>query len=115
MQVASPPSVHDHELFTASFEQERAYVLDRLDRGSAALNAHRAVRLSGAWSSESLHEALARLTARHEILRTSLGDSPEGLVQIVHERVEPELIFEDLASVEAGRADVAQVAASFVE
>src|SRR2546421_1816863 len=116
MQVASPPSVHDQEHLAASFEQERAYVLERLSPGSAALNAHRAVFLSGAVSEEAVRRALGRIMARHEILRSSLGDAPGGLVQAVHDRLAPDFTFEDLSSVEAARADVVhELAASFVE
>jgi amino acid adenylation domain-containing protein/thioester reductase-like protein len=107
--------MHAHEHFAASFEQERAYVLDRLDAGNAALNAHRALTLSGALSVEAVREALGRVAARHEILRTSLNDASGRLDQVVHERLEPDFTFEDLSSVEADQdRRVQQLAGSFV-
>src|SRR3954469_958276 len=111
----SSVAMHE-EQFAASFEQERAYVVDRMDDGSAATTAARALTLSGEISTEAMRSALAELTARHEILRTSLRHGDGGLLQVVHPRVEPDLTVEALSSAEADPDSAArELAGAFIE
>ncbi|MFG3107072.1 amino acid adenylation domain-containing protein [Streptomyces tendae] len=79
-----------------SFEQERAYVLDRLDPRRAALHVHRAVLLRDGLSAPAVRESLRKALRRHDILRTGLKEESGRLVQVVHEHVEPEVVVGEL-------------------
>ncbi|RKR91092.1 amino acid adenylation domain-containing protein/thioester reductase-like protein [Micromonospora pisi] len=106
--------MRDHEQIPASFEQERAYVVDRLTRGTTVA-VHRAWTLSAAPTVERLRAALDRLTARHEILRTSVSHSAGGLVQVVHAAAEPDFTVVDQSlSDAADNQPPTQLAMSFV-
>ncbi|MEU8527953.1 amino acid adenylation domain-containing protein [Streptomyces sp. NPDC048629] len=85
----------DHEQYAASPEQQRVFVLDRLEPGSAALHVHRALLLTGPLAETGLRQALHRATARHEILRTVLRADAGRPVQQVLPAPEPDLSFED--------------------
>ncbi|MDX8031365.1 amino acid adenylation domain-containing protein [Lentzea sp. BCCO 10_0856] len=98
----------DHKVFRASFEQERAYVTDRLTSGRTP-GVHQALLVTGALSPETLTERAQRTAARHEILRTGLRDTANGLEQIIHQRCDI-----DLTVVTASEVDASDVARAFV-
>ncbi|HEV2146952.1 MAG TPA: amino acid adenylation domain-containing protein, partial [Longimicrobiaceae bacterium] len=54
----------------ASYAQQRLWVVDRLEPGSAAYNMPFALRLTGALDVEALERTLAEVVRRHETLRT---------------------------------------------
>ncbi|MCY1078721.1 non-ribosomal peptide synthetase [Archangium lansingense] len=67
----------------ASFAQQRLWVLDQIEPGSAAYNIPTALRLSGRLSSDALARALEALVLRHEALRTTFQASEDGPVQVI--------------------------------
>ncbi|MGW4788565.1 amino acid adenylation domain-containing protein [Streptomyces sp. NPDC004230] len=109
--------MHDREPVAASFEQESAYVLDRLAPGNPALRVHRALLLRGELSVDAAREALGRALHRHEILRTGLMAETGQLLQAVHEGIEPEVVVTDLSTDDGEAPDlrVRKVVAEFVE
>ncbi|WP_433234970.1 amino acid adenylation domain-containing protein [Actinomadura nitritigenes] len=62
-----------------SYAQERLWFLSRLDPGSSEYNISTALQLNGVLATDSLRRALAEIAARHEVLRTTIGTTPEGL------------------------------------
>ncbi|MEV7192284.1 amino acid adenylation domain-containing protein [Streptomyces sp. NPDC093510] len=90
--------MHDRPYAAASFEQERAYVLDRVGPDDAALHVHRAVMLREGLSAQTARESLRRSLDRHDILRTALIVEGGRLVQVVHEGVEPEVVVADVSA-----------------
>ncbi|KOV67057.1 hypothetical protein ADL00_16670 [Streptomyces sp. AS58] len=90
----------------ASFDQERVWFASRLDPDSPAFNIPTVVPLSGiALDAGDVAAALHALVQRHEALRTSLAQAPDGsLVQTVHERVELTVDEVDLRSLERAAA-----------
>ncbi|WP_405818765.1 amino acid adenylation domain-containing protein [Streptomyces sp. NBC_01390] len=94
----------DHEQFAASPEQQRVFVLDRLEPGSAALHVHRALLLTGPLTEIGVRQALQRVTARHEILRTVLRTDLGRPVQRVLPAVEQDLTVEDVTGTEDAHA-----------
>jgi acyl-CoA synthetase (AMP-forming)/AMP-acid ligase II/aryl carrier-like protein len=56
-----------------SFEQERLWFMDQIDPGTSAYNVSCSIRISGPFSLRKLSDVLAKITACHEILRTSFA------------------------------------------
>jgi amino acid adenylation domain-containing protein len=82
-----------------SFAQQRLWLLDRFDPGTAAYNIARAMRMRGALSIPALHESLAGVVARHESLRTTFADAGGEPVQVIAAHRSFELPTIDLTSV----------------
>jgi amino acid adenylation domain-containing protein len=66
-----------------SFAQQRLWLVDRMEPGSAAYNVPAAVRLRGALDADALERALAELARRHEMLRTRFPQAEGAPVQVV--------------------------------
>ncbi|HEY9422995.1 MAG TPA: amino acid adenylation domain-containing protein, partial [Thermoanaerobaculia bacterium] len=61
-----------------SFAQQRLWLIDQLEPGSAAYNVPAAVRLEGDLDPAALEAALSEIVRRHEALRTTFERGPEG-------------------------------------
>ncbi|MET0396913.1 MAG: AMP-binding protein, partial [Longimicrobiaceae bacterium] len=87
-----------------SFAQQRLWVVDRLEPGSAAYNMAGALRLRGSLDPAALRASLDALVARHETLRTTFAEEGGVPVQVVHPSAPVELRELDLRGLpEAGR------------
>ncbi|HEX6038245.1 MAG TPA: condensation domain-containing protein, partial [Longimicrobium sp.] len=94
-----------------SFAQQRLWVLDRLDPGSAAYNMPGPLRLRGPLDARALERALDALRERHESLRTTFGETAEGEpVQVIRPFAPAALETDDLSALdaEAREAEVAR-------
>lgn len=78
----------DGSTIPLSYAQQRLWFVDRLSGGSAHYNIPSALRLSGAFDVVSAEQALQRIVARHEPLRTVFRESGEGAEQVIREQVE---------------------------
>ncbi|MET0395249.1 MAG: non-ribosomal peptide synthase/polyketide synthase, partial [Longimicrobiaceae bacterium] len=67
-----------------SFAQQRLWVVDRLEPGSAAYNMPFALRLRGALDAAALRAGLDALVRRHETLRTTFAERDGAPVQVIH-------------------------------
>ncbi|HEX2188960.1 MAG TPA: amino acid adenylation domain-containing protein, partial [Longimicrobiaceae bacterium] len=68
-----------------SFAQQRLWLVDRLEPGSAAYNMAGALRLRGALDTAALRASLDALVERHETLRTTFAEGEGGQpVQVIH-------------------------------
>ncbi|HEX7239644.1 MAG TPA: amino acid adenylation domain-containing protein, partial [Longimicrobiaceae bacterium] len=67
-----------------SFAQQRLWVLDRLEPGSAAYNMPSALRLHGPLHTPALRAGIAELVRRHEALRTVFAEQGGTPVQVIH-------------------------------
>ncbi|QSQ18814.1 non-ribosomal peptide synthase/polyketide synthase [Pyxidicoccus parkwayensis] len=74
-----------------SFSQERMWLQERLEPGSAALNSPTAVRLSGELDVDALRSALQELVHRHEALRTTFVEQHGRLFQQIAPVLDVEL------------------------
>ncbi|HLM67021.1 MAG TPA: condensation domain-containing protein, partial [Longimicrobium sp.] len=102
-QTAGPalvPRPRDGRAFPLSFAQQRMWVLDRLDPGSAAYNMPSPLLLRGPLDVPALARALDALRERHESLRTTfaLADAEGEPVQVIHPFVPAPLAMEDLSA-----------------
>ncbi|MBW3570414.1 MAG: amino acid adenylation domain-containing protein, partial [Gemmatimonadetes bacterium] len=89
-----------------SFSQQRLWVLDRLDPGSTAFNLLRPLRLCGVLDVAALERALDALRARHESLRTTFTEGPDGApVQVIHPFAPTPLPVEDLSALAGGERE----------
>ncbi|MEW5927966.1 MAG: amino acid adenylation domain-containing protein, partial [Gemmatimonadota bacterium] len=67
-----------------SFAQQRLWMVDRLEPGSAAYNMAGALRLRGPLDAAALRASLDALVERHETLRTTFVEHEGAPVQVVH-------------------------------
>ncbi len=87
-----------------SFAQQRLWLVDRLEPGSAAYNMPYALRLRGALDVAALRASLDALVRRHETLRTTFEERDGQPVQVVRGPAPVALTAVDLRGVrEAGR------------
>ncbi|HEX6747477.1 MAG TPA: amino acid adenylation domain-containing protein [Longimicrobium sp.] len=75
--IASPDtgefaSEYGEGVYPLSFAQQRLWLLDRLEPGSAAYNLPAAYRIRGALDAPALERALGEIVRRHETLRTRI-------------------------------------------
>ncbi len=87
--------------FPVSFQQERFWLLEQLDRPGVAYNVPCAIRLRGPLDVEALARALDALVARHEGLRTIFVDRADGPRQRVLPPGPLPLAREDLSTIPA--------------
>ncbi len=87
------PVAEDHSITPASRDgalplsagQQGLWFLTELDPGSVEYNAPRVLRLTGELHVEALRAALDGVVARHEALRTTIGEVEGRGIQVVHE------------------------------
>jgi thioesterase domain-containing protein/acyl carrier protein len=104
LQNQAPPLVpiSRSEAIAASFAQERLWLLDQLESGSAAYNIPFAFRINGKLNQIALEQSLKTLIARHEPLRTTFAAVDNQPMQVVHESPELPLSVIDLSQVVEG-------------
>ncbi|HVT15727.1 MAG TPA: amino acid adenylation domain-containing protein, partial [Thermoanaerobaculia bacterium] len=105
--VPLPPEERQGDL-PASFAQQRLWLLDQIEPGSAAYNLPAAVRLRGVLAVEDLRRILAEVVRRHEALRTTLPARAAGPVQRIAPPTQaalPALPLVDLAGLPPGRVE----------
>jgi amino acid adenylation domain-containing protein len=71
------------ERLPVSFAQERLWLIDRLEPGSAVYNIPVAWRLGGALDEAALERALGEIVRRHETLRTVFAEADGSPVQVI--------------------------------
>ncbi|RKG76773.1 amino acid adenylation domain-containing protein, partial [Corallococcus exercitus] len=88
-----------------SFAQQRLWLLDQLQPGSAAYNIPAALRLKGQVDVEALRRAFEALVARHETLRTTLTQHQGQPAQRIHAPAEWTLPLLDVSSLPEAQRD----------
>ncbi|MBZ4423317.1 non-ribosomal peptide synthetase, partial [Myxococcus sp. RHSTA-1-4] len=91
-----------------SFAQQRLWLLEQLEPGSATYNMPSFVRLEGPLDVDALRRALDALVGRHETLRTTFIQQGEQPVQVIAPGAALPLEVEDLGGLEsqAARAEL---------
>jgi amino acid adenylation domain-containing protein len=86
------------EYYVLSSAQKRLYLLYRMDVNSIGYNMPFAVTLEGEMNGRQLERAFNRLIKRHESFRTSIEMPAGEPVQRIHDEVEFEIEYYDLAA-----------------
>jgi amino acid adenylation domain-containing protein/thioester reductase-like protein len=108
--------VPDIEYVAASLEQEGAYLRESGGANGPQRSMYRAILLSGGLSAAEVLQALSELTARHEILRTTLESNNNQILQVIRDEAIPDFSFEDSTSRSSYTAKTArELAARFCE
>ncbi|MFL5348129.1 MAG: amino acid adenylation domain-containing protein, partial [Hyalangium sp.] len=88
-----------------SFAQQRLWFLDQLEPNNAAYNMPTAVRLDGALDLAALERSFNELVRRHESLRTTFRNGPEGATQVIAPAVQQPLPVVELTGLPEGARD----------
>ncbi|MBV9773817.1 MAG: amino acid adenylation domain-containing protein, partial [Gemmatimonadetes bacterium] len=98
--LAAPPIERSRDARTEppplSFAQQRLWLVDRIEPGSAAYNMPFPLRLRGVLDPAALRASLDALVARHEALRTTFMESGGMPAQVVHPPAPVALVEQDL-------------------
>jgi amino acid adenylation domain-containing protein len=92
--------------FPLSGQQEQIWVLTQLAPDARAYNTQFSLLLDGPVDGGALQTALTLIVARHEILRTTFHDGPDGPVQVVHEPWPAVVDVVDLTGLDESARDV---------
>ncbi len=84
--------------------QQRLWVIDRLESGSAHYNTPGALRVTGHFDVAAAENAYRRIIQRHETLRTVFVSGPDGPLQHVRETFDFGIACEDLSALDAPTA-----------
>ncbi|MGW5134444.1 amino acid adenylation domain-containing protein [Streptomyces sp. NPDC004135] len=87
-----------------SFAQQRLWFLHHYDPGPA-YHVSLALRLVGLLDTDALEDALQRVVARHEGLRTTFDTEAGRCVQVVHPHARPALVHSDLGGLPQAARD----------
>lgn len=91
--------------FPCSVIQERFWALSKQRPGTTALNIAVRYRIDGAFRTANVERALQRIIDRHEILRTSFGETAGRPVQRIFDQVPFKLSVIDLSRLPADQRD----------
>ncbi|WP_052809539.1 non-ribosomal peptide synthetase [Streptomonospora alba] len=89
----------------ASITQQRLWLMDKLRPGLATYNETAAWRLGGEVDVAVLRDALGEIVRRHESLRTTFADSPDGPLQVIGEPQPVRLDVTDLTDLAEDRRE----------
>ena len=91
-----PRAAHGSTILPASYSQQRLWFLEQLDPGKATFNLPLVLVLNGRLHTDTLHQAINQLVARHETLRTTFLTEEGTLYQCIQPPKEVPLTLEDL-------------------
>ncbi len=112
MEHSNARTVYDQTI-PLSFAQQRMWFTYRLEGRSPIYNMPFALRLEGAVDASALRAAFGDLVARHESLRTVIGDDGAGGEQRVLPEASIEVVFETRDAEEEGLHDVLVAESSY--
>src|SRR5262249_871219 len=106
LKSASISTALNREHLPLSFAQERLWFLDQLDPGNPLYNMAQKMRLRGHLDVSALQQAVNRMVARHEALRTSFALHHNEPVQVIASRLELPVPIIDLSSLPANQLEI---------
>ena len=100
----SIPAGTHHAPRRLSFAQEQLWLLHQMDPGNAAYNVVEALRLRGSLDLVALRHALDKLLERHQVLATTIRNTPDGPRMEIHAGARIPFRTEDFSSGASERA-----------
>jgi tyrocidine synthetase-3 len=100
IQYRQIKAVEKREYYPQSSAQRRLFLLDRFEEVGTAYNMPAVLRVEGALEVERCRQAFRALIRRHDSLRTALTLVHEEPVQVVHDAVDFEIEYYDMAAFE---------------
>ena len=101
----SPAPRADDDQLPLSFAQQRLWLLDQLDPGTALYNVPVAVRLLGSLNLNALELSFAEMIRRHESLRTTFVARDEQPLQVIARPGPADIEFTDLSHLDAAERE----------
>ena len=92
-------------VFPASFAQQRLWFLDQLEPGSPFYNLPLVISIKGDLDAAALARTLNEILDRHEALRTTFSDGPDGPTQVIAKTLTIDVPLLDLTGVPASERD----------
>src|SRR5918912_223638 len=93
-------------VFTVSVAQQRLWFLDQLEPGSPFYNLPQFVSINGNLDVDALRRTFNEIINRHETLRTTFSETPEGARQIIAKSLTIEAPVDDLTSIPESEHDL---------
>jgi amino acid adenylation domain-containing protein len=97
----------DSYVFPVSFAQQRLWFLDQLEPGSPFYNLPQVISIEGALNVDALQRTLNEIVSRHEALRTTFSDGPDGARQVIAKSLTIPVPSIDLTAVPASEQELA--------
>ncbi|MGL4797769.1 MAG: amino acid adenylation domain-containing protein, partial [Cellulosilyticaceae bacterium] len=110
--VSEEQGVEEKELYQASTDQERMYIVQTLEPESTAYNMPVAFEVQGALDFGRVKEAFRYMINRHEALRTSFHRVDDVLMQKIHPISEVDL---PISQIKCTQDEVTQVLKQFIQ
>jgi amino acid adenylation domain-containing protein len=101
-RIPRQPRTERENAFPLSYAQQRLWFLDRMGPESPLYNLPAAFEVSGRLDIAVLEAVLREIVRRHEVLRTTFADGPDGPVQEVHPRGDLAIAVADLNGMPEG-------------
>ncbi|MEM8529468.1 MAG: condensation domain-containing protein, partial [Chloroflexota bacterium] len=86
--------------FPLSFAQQRLWLIEQLQPGTAAYNISKAWRLAGSINVATLKTAVQKIVERHEVLRTTFSMIDDQPVQVIMPSLDVPIVTIDLSTVD---------------
>ncbi len=100
-ELPPPPALQvfrDGDTSPAAYNQQRLWLRHHLHSNPAALNMATAMKIVGRFDATLLQRALHEVVSRHESLRTTFRDTENGLLQVVHSKIDVPIKLADFTS-----------------
>src|SRR6185295_16697868 len=97
-------------VFPVSFAQQRLWFLDQLEPGSPFYNLPQVISIKGNLDVDALQRTFNEIVSRHESLRTSFSQTPEGVRQVIAKTLTTEVPVDDLTSLAEHDLAIAKLA-----
>ena len=89
----------ENYVFPVSFAQQRLWFLDQLAPGSPFYNLPQVISIKGNLNVDALQRTLNEIVSRHEALRTTFADGPDGPTQVIAKTLTITVPIRDLTAV----------------
>lgn len=94
-EYTSIPVAEKKEYYEMSYAQKRMFLISQMSEKKTAYNMPGCIRMTGSVDPEKMEQALNKIVARHEILRTGFELIGAATVQRIYATAKPEFVYEE--------------------